>query len=388
MATATDCKIDVVCQGNPREMGLTQGTAAAGRIRAARRTLHELEAFRVQQPWWMPYAAFRRAAEKRASAALVKSLAEHDPGMLLRLQGLAEGSRQSLETVCLFNSLEALLSTVRQNTVTPGLCACSAVGVRGGRSAGGEPLIARNFDYLPLVQPYYFLRESRPEGAYRALEFTTAPMAGTIDGINEHGLTITFNYAFVRDVPECAVPISMAITDALATCRTVNEATERIEKRPRWGAGILMLADAEGDLASLELSNTRSELRRPAGGADFMFHTNHFQTRSMREVEVPAEAIFSNKAPAPLRGQRVLESAEHRSRRFEHLLAEHRPLSADDLADLMADHGDAEAADHRSLCMHSEYWNTTACLQFFPRQRRMRVSYSSACDAKYTDFAL
>jgi predicted choloylglycine hydrolase len=369
-------------------MGYAQGEVAAGRIREARRTLRDLEAFRLQQPWWMPYAAFRRAAERRATAALGASLAEHDPAMLERLQGLAEGSRLRLETMCLFNALEALLSTVTQNTVTPGLCACSAVGVRGARSAGGEPVIARNFDYLQLVQPYYFLRESRPAGGYRALEFTTAPMAGTIDGINEHGLTITFNYAFVRDMPDCAVPISMAITDALATCRTVSEATDRIAKRPRWGAGILMLADAEGDLASLELSNTHSALRRPVSGEDYLFHTNHFQTPAMREVEVPPQAVFSNKAPAAIRGHRVLESAEHRSRRFEHLLAEHRPLSPDDLADLMGDHGEEESADHRTLCMHSEYWNTTACLQFFPRQRKMRVSYSSACDAQYTDFSL
>jgi hypothetical protein len=31
------------------------------------------------------------------------------------------------------------------------------------------------------------------------------------------------------------------------------------------------------------------------------------------------------------------------------------------------------------------YWFTTACLQFFPRERRLRVAYGSACQARYQE---
>ena len=381
------CQIDVVCQGPPREMGYAQGQAARSRIGDAKRMLQRLEAFRLHQPWWLPFAAYRRLAERKSADALLASLEDHDPAMLERILGLAEGSRQSVQTVCLFNAMEALMSSVQENTVTPGLCACSTIGVRGARSKSGEPILARNFDYLRLVQPFYFLRDSRPSGGFRALEFTTAPMAGTVDGINEHGLAITFNYAFVKDRPQSAVPISMSITAALATCRTAAEAADLIARRPRWGAGILMLADAEGDLVSLELSNTRHAIRRSHNGDDALFHTNVFRTPEMREVEVSPEAIFGKNAPTAIRGVRVLESAEARWGRFEQLLDEGKKFGPDELTDLMSDHG-ANGADHRSLCMHSDYWNTTACLQFYPRQRKMRVSYSSACDAKYTDFVL
>lgn len=381
------CQIDVICQGSPREMGLAQGQAARPRIGEARRMLQRLEAFRLRQPWWLPYAAFRRLAERRAADSLVESMEEHDPPMLARLRGLTEGSGQSLQTICLFNAMESLMSSVQENTVTPGLCACSTLGVRGNRTTTGEPILARNFDYIRLVQPFYFLRDSRPKGGFRALEFTTAPMVGTVDGINEHGLAITFNYAFVKDRHNSSVPISMGITEALATCRTANEAAGQIARRRRWGAGILMLADAEGDLVSLELSNTRHAIRRPHNGDDALFHTNHFRTPEMREVEVSPEAIFGKNAPTALRGIRVLESAEARWDRFEHLLDAGKKFGPDELADLMSDHG-AQGANHRTLCMHGDYWNTTACLQFYPRQRKMRVSYSSACDAKYVDFAM
>lgn len=40
----------------------------------------------------------------------------------------------------------------------------STVAVRGSRSSTGGPVIAKNFDYLPQIQPYYILRESKPQG--------------------------------------------------------------------------------------------------------------------------------------------------------------------------------------------------------------------------------
>jgi hypothetical protein len=38
--------------------------------------------------------------------------------------------------------------------------------------------------------------------------------------------------------------------------------------------------------------------------------------------------------------------------------------------------------------MHSDYWNTTACVQLYPRERRIRVAYDAACRAEFVDFAI
>ena len=195
------------------------------------------------------------------------------------------------------------MASPRRCTVLPPLAACSAVAVRGRRSATGQPMIARNFDYLPLVQPMYTLRESHPEGRLRSLEFTMAPLAGAVDGVNERGLAITYDYAFaIDDAQGSGPPISASISAALARAATVGEAAEIIMGRPRWGGGLLMLADAEGDIASLELSSTRSALRRPAAGEDVICHTNAFSTERMQAVQVAADAIFTagpRAAPRP-----------------------------------------------------------------------------------------
>jgi hypothetical protein len=36
--------------------------------------------------------------------------------------------------------------------------------------------------------------------------------------------------------------------------------------------------------------------------------------------------------------------------------------------------------------MHSDYWNTTACVQLSPKDRKMRVAYDSACRARFEEF--
>ena len=381
-------RIDVVCSGRHRDMGLAQGDVQRPKILAARGALEELEIFRLEQPWWLPFRAFRRVAEWKAERILASPLARHYPHSSSRLLAIAEGAGVQPGTIYLLNAIEALLSAVRGHVIVPPPGACSAVAVRGSRSPTGEPIIAKNFDYLPLVQPFYMLRQSRPDTGFGSIEFTVAPLAGTIDGINEKGLCICNNYAFTVDTAAPTATISMVIAEALERCGTVTEAADWIAGQPRWGAGLLMLADAAGDIASLEISSTRCQVRRPAHGEDILFHTNAFSCPETREVQVPWEAVFTAHAPASLRGTRLHESAEVRDCRLAELLRHSEPLGPDELATVMADHGPDGVPGDNTLCVHSDYWNTTASMQFFPRRRSMRVDFTSACQARFHELEL
>jgi hypothetical protein len=368
-------------------MGQAQGSALRAQLHALRSDLSRLEAFRLLQPRWLPYPAYRWFAEQKAARYLNRALADDGGEFSERLNGIASGAGIGMKAIALFNAMEPLLSSVGGCTACPG--ACSAIAVRGARSFTGEPVIARNFDYLVMVQPAHALRESRPQNGLRSIEFTTAPMAGAIDGMNENGLCITYNYAFAIDETGSPAPsISMLIGQTLSRCSTVAEAGRWISSRPRWGAGLLMLADASGDIASLELSNTRSHLRRPASGEDFVFHSNAYFGAEMKTVQAPWESIYDERAPKNLRGQRLHESSERRDQRLSELLSRGAVLGVDELAGILADHGPQNCAGDHTLCVHSPYWTTTACLQFLPKSRRVRVAFAPACQAEFQEFQL
>jgi len=365
-------------------MGRAQGVAAKSKIHAANQAIDALEAFQLQQPPWLPYRAYRFLAEHKAARLLAEPLGRDYPAMMERLAGISEGAEVTPNKILFFNAFEQLLSSVGGCTACPG--ACSAVAVRGRRAAGGAPILARNFDYLPLAQPFYMVRECKPRDGFRTLEFTSAPLLGAIDGMNEAGLCITYNYGFTTDLPSTpAAPISIAISEALHRCRNVTEAADYLESSPRWGGALLMLVDADGDIASLELSSTRSFLRRPAGGENILHHSNAFSSTQMQDVQIAMDAVYTDSAPSALRGRRLHDSAELRDQRFRDLLSGETPLDCDALTAVMADHGPDGIPSDRTPCVHSAYWNTTACIQFLPKTRRMRASFSSACEACFEE---
>jgi hypothetical protein len=68
--------------------------------------------------------------------------------------------------------------------------------------------------------------------------------------------------------------------------------------------------------------------------------------------------------------------------------ADRQPFDEDSISRVMSDHGHDDRPSSDTICMHSDYWQTTACTQFFPAQRKMRVAYDTACRAQYEEFQL
>jgi hypothetical protein len=199
---------------------------------------------------------------------------------------------------------------------------------------------------------------------------------GCIDGMNEKGLCIAYDYAYTTDYGKPSGTIGMLISSALERCSTVQEAVQFMSHSPRWGGALLMLADARGDVASLELSGNHHQVRRPVD--NLVFHTNRYMTGEMRKVEVHDAAVFTK--PADVRGLR-----DKRYARLEHLLGTHEQLDADTLISCLADHGAENRPSDTSVCVHGPLRTTVATMQYFPLQRRMRVSMGHTCQARFRD---
>jgi hypothetical protein len=336
--------------------------------------LPQYETFRLRQPWFIPYQFFFYLASRRARTLLQPSVSRLYPETATRIEAMARAAGVSVNSLYLFHGLEAMLTSFDDTSLSTPLAGCSAVALTSKRSATGASLMHHNFDNVPLAAPMLTLRERREKGKYRSIEFSIAPLGGAVDGMNERGLSIAYNFAWTKKPGAPAPPVSLAISSALDCCATVSEAVRFICSRPRCGGSMLMLADATGDIGRLELTGGRAVFARPRSSGH-LSHSNAFKIRRFRRLRVTAKAVFDRCAPKMLRGERVLASTEIRDQRFERLLHGGEQIDADDLTRLMSDHGADGIADANTICMHGSHWATLASLQFHPARRMVRAAF-------------
>ncbi len=391
----------VRCSGDARAMGRQQGEALRDNIVEAIAEIGKLEAFQLMKPRWMPMRLFRRVAEGKAHRFMRDAFRntrlqpagnesagrDESPGreMEQRFQGICEGAGLPEPRLALCCLLEAVMSdlTGSSRTRPSGLQAgCSAIAVTGPASVDGNARVMHNFDHVPVVQRFFIVRRSNPAGKLRSVEFTFAPLLGAVDGVNEAGLGVTCNYAYVADQLSAAPTITMLIARVLAEATSVSEAVQLIANQPRAGGGLLMLADAHGDVRSLEVSNSRVEARSAEEG--FLFHTNRLQCGAMSALEIGADAEYDHRAPRLLRGRRIHESADLRAEAIQSAVAGRFPLSLDDIHQILSGHAHGDSCN--SVCMHGDYWSTTACTQLLPKERKIRVAFENTCQATLQEF--
>lgn len=209
-------------------------------------------------------------------------------------------------------------------------------------------------------------------------------MGGTVDGINEAGLSITCNYAYATDKGPPGPTITMLIAEAMSRLKTVPAAVEFFRGTPRSGGGMLMLGDAEGRIAAIDISNSRESARDPE--RDRLFHSNRYCSPSTKEVELDAAAVYARRSPRALQGRRVHQSADCRDVRLRELLYGIDALDVKSVQDVMADHGETGTPSADTICMHSDYWHTTATVQLLPVRRTLRASFSPTCVAEYKEY--
>lgn len=332
--------------------------------------------------------AFGRVAQR----LMMRDLKSHYPRQYDRMAGIAKASGVPLSWLFVGPGVEIALNRV--SYARPGAArggACTAFAVTGARSRRGEPIIVKNFDYPDGARDTYLVRISRPakRGIAQSIDVGAAPLPGSHEGVNEHGLAVAYNYGYFKSRGkgrgDARVPITNLVQELLEVCATVDQAIAHIARRPRAGAAILMIADAHGDLASVELGPDTFEVRR----GDCLVHANHGVTPKMAELDVPHDAVLSRWNPRPIRGHRVHQSSEARHARAEQLLDEAGgAVSERDLIAIASDHADPEhgeaAGDDDSICRHGPYYRTTCSVVLFPQRRTMKVMFAAPCEADYT----
>ena len=348
--------------------------------------LTELEAVKEIRPALLPLKLFVRIAEHKAQR-LLRSIFNAVPVSAgERMRGLAAGAGVPIRKLALCSAMESVFSDLTKVTAPAISAGCSAMAVTGGRTASGEPILAHNFDYLPVLQQFYFIRRTSPAGGLRSVDLAFTSIPGAIDGVNEAGLAIACNYAYAVDKGPVGPTVTMHIAEALSRCRTISETVEYFRSTPRIGGGLLMLGDADSRIAALELSNTRVEVRDASD--ESLFHTNRYCHSDMAAIELEDDVAYAEGAPRVLRGRVVHQSSTLRDSRFQELIASSETFTPTTIQRVMGDHGPGDTPSADTVCMHGDYWFTTASIQFLPAERMLRASFSPTCVAEYREFRL
>jgi hypothetical protein len=211
----------VRCEGAPRDLGFDQG------LSLARGALHP---------------GRRGALSRRVARDLERFFPHHAE----RTQGISLGARAA--EAALAAELAALLSG------DPGLAV----------AAGG--LVARS---VAAPAASLVVRASAPDNDYRSVELASAWSAAAWIGVNEHGLaaTATARPAGERSLDGCAAPAQLLVQDVLQRFDTAEKAADWALRRPAGGHASLLVADASGVSAAVEIEGRARRLRDAGAGA-------------------------------------------------------------------------------------------------------------------------
>jgi isopenicillin-N N-acyltransferase-like protein len=156
------------------------------------------------------------------------------------------------------------------------MVACSTVTLSAKAAPDGIARFGRNLDFpsFNIADKASVVLVFHPKDRYKFAAVTWPGLIGVLSGMNEHGLTlanmeVTRNMGFPK-----AMPYMLLYRTVLEQCKTVDEAIDLLEKTPRQTANNLMLMDASGQRAVVEITPEKIIVRK-APEDQPLISTNH-----------------------------------------------------------------------------------------------------------------
>ena len=221
----------VDCAGAPRDAGLDQGRACRAEL-----------AGRFAALSWSEALPLRLGLADAPVRKLRRDVARFFPHLHESLAGLAVGARVP----------EAFVAREIAAELASGPAPAAAL-------AGETAFLVRTLEGPRVV------RRSRPEGLFASLELTRPWLPTTLLGVNERGLAVAVaETGAVGD--GCAAPAALLAQDCLERFEALDAALEWCAGRPAGGRATILLGDAAGDVAGIEIAGSERRVLRPADG--------------------------------------------------------------------------------------------------------------------------
>lgn len=230
------------------------------------------------------------------------------------------------------------------------LVGCSSFATWGDKSADGQLLIGRNFDFYVGDQfaDNKVVDFVTPAQGHQFATVSWCGMSGVVSGMNMAGLTITLNAA-KSDLPTgAATPISLLAREILQYAGTIDEAVAIAKKRHTFVSESLLIGSA-ADNKAVVIEKTPDSLDVYDPNQHSLICTNHYQSAKLGKSVINA--------------QQMRESASvYREQRIAELLAQAGPLNPVKAATILRDQGGLKGQDigngnekavNQLICHHS-----------------------------------
>lgn len=348
--------------GDARARGMAQAAGSPGLAEQVREaTLGRVDAARAEG--WMSAPMLDYVADHLAFARA------HCRPELDELTGIAEGFGLSFDDLFLHLHLGTLRDLSGGATLDADGCSAWA----SGQGPDG-PIAAKNRDFTGVHKGIQrMFRHEGPDlkhGPMLYIGSLGAPGAYS-SGLNAAGLAVLDTQVGVRRHRVGWLRYFL-MTRLLSQAGSVAEAVKMVEAMPHAGGGTLVLADATGDAAAVELGAKRVTVER----GPLVFRTNHYVT-------------------APLAGETLHAKGDcidaNSSARRDHLAATlpGRAWSAADAAALMATH-DEPGRPSAPICQHAgrNDAQTISSAVFCCRLGRVYFHEGNPCSGRWTVYNL
>lgn len=290
----------------------------------------------------------------------------HAPGTLAMLNGISDSLELPWEQFFPYTIASYLTDRLKALEQAEG---CTAWAAACSATRDGEPIMAKNRDYRPDHQPLQCLARIKPRRGHTYLCLTSAGSPGVFSsGINAAGLATADTHVVSKDIGPGIARYSLMM-QILERFSTTTEAIAYVKTVPHFGDGTIVLADAQGNLAAVEMAHSAQTVRNPV--KDYIVSTNHFST-----TETSPHWVDTN--PPRLAGnslvrRQVVEAS---------LETDFGKVDVSWAQKLMAQHGD----DLNAICRHPEmdaHSVSISAAVFLPRQASLYVTNGLPCQTPF-----
>ena len=209
-----------------------------------------------------------RAGVLRHSLRMEKSI---PADYIKEMKAFAKAAGMSYEDILLANTVFDIKRAIF----------CTTFVATGKRSVDGKPVFGRNLDFPTLGTAHKFscVVVYHPKNGHAVASVTFPGLIGVLSGLNDAGVAAAVMEVHLRGSQIQATPYAMVFRAALTESETTNAVIKAVTARARTSTNNLMICDAGGNAACLELGMKKTAVRRAEDG--LIYATNHFRSKEL-----------------------------------------------------------------------------------------------------------